>query len=104
MKSRLSSLGVSRLARVLAKVIRARVMIAARPMRTQEEEGTPEGLPGAFQPDVMLPIQFYEALHVKHLLEREKLLMFAVLEDAVDSCMKYLDSPDHEGAEKVPGG
>jgi hypothetical protein len=100
MKSRFSSLGISRLTRILAKVIRARVMIAAKTLPGQDDERTAEGLPGAFQPDVMLPIQFYEAMHRKHLLEREKLLMFAVLEDAVESYMKYSDSPTKKGQKR----
>lgn len=50
-------------------------------------------MPAAFAPDSMLPAQYYDALRRKHLLEGEKLLMFAVLEDAVETYMKYLNVP-----------
>lgn len=97
-ESRLKALGVSRLARVLAKVVKAKALLAARAAFARKEEQTAEDrMPAVFQPEVMLPVQFYDALRRKHELEGEKLLMFAVLEDGVESYMKYLNSPTRKG-------
>jgi hypothetical protein len=92
-------LGIGRLARVLARFIRAKTVVAGKTTSlTRAEKSSPEEtLPGAFQAEVLLPIQYYETLRRRHLLEREKLLMFAVLEDAVEGYMKYLKSPTGKG-------
>ena len=42
-----------------------------------------------FQPDTILPFQYFERLGRHSLLEGEKKLMLAVLEDAVASFQKY---------------
>jgi hypothetical protein len=46
-------------------------------------------LAGLFEPDVLLPAQFFAAFRREGGLERERLLMLAVLEDAVDCYQKY---------------
>jgi hypothetical protein len=44
-----------------------------------------------------LPIQYFEAMRKKHLLEGEKRLILSVLEDAVECFMKCIDSPTSKG-------
>jgi len=44
-----------------------------------------------------LPIQYFEAMRRKHLLEGEKRLILSVLEDAVECFMKCIDSPSNKG-------
>ncbi len=95
---RLSALGVSRAARVLMKVVRAKTLVAAQAaFARREEEGVEDRMPAVFQPEVMLPVQFYDLLRRKHELDGEKLLMFAVLEDGVENYMKHLNSPTRRG-------
>jgi hypothetical protein len=53
--------------------------------KMQEKETLDERLPGLFEPDTLLPIQYFEAMRRKHLLEGEKRLVLSVLEDAVES-------------------
>lgn len=97
MQSRLSALGVSRAARVLMKVVRAKTLVAARAAFARREEGPEDRMPAVFQPEMMLPAQFYDLLRRKHELDGEKLLMFAVLEDGVENYMKHLDAPTRRG-------
>jgi hypothetical protein len=89
-----------RVARVATRLFGRRALLAAsallKPARG-EAEGPEDRMPAVFQPEVLLPIQYYEAMRRKHLLEGEKLLMFAVLEDAVDTFMKYVDSTKRRG-------
>jgi hypothetical protein len=59
----------------------------------QEKETLDEKLPGLFEPDTLLPIQYFEAMRRKHLLEGEKRLVLSVLEDAIECFMKFIDSP-----------
>jgi hypothetical protein len=62
-----------------------------------EKETLDERLPGLFEPDTLLPIQYFEAMRKKHLLEGEKRLILSVLEDAVECFMKCIDSPTNKG-------
>jgi len=63
-----------------------------------EDKGTlDERLPGLFEPDTLLPIQYFEAMRKKHLLEGEKRLVLSVLEDAVECFMKCIDSATNKG-------
>ena len=48
--------------------------------KMQEKETLDEKLPGLFEPDTLLPIQYFEAMRRKHLLEAEKRLVLSVLE------------------------
>jgi hypothetical protein len=63
----------------------------------QDKETLDERLPGLFEPDTLLPIQYFEAMRKKHLLEGEKRLILSVLEDAVECFMKCVDSPTSKG-------
>jgi hypothetical protein len=92
------NLGWARFARVLAKYIKAKILVVgAGTVFARSEHQMPEETSSLFQPDVLLPIQFYETLRRKHVLEREKLLMFAVLEDAVEGFMRNLNSSTRKG-------
>jgi hypothetical protein len=63
----------------------------------QEKETLDERLPALFEPDTLLPIQYFEAMRRKHLLEGEKRLILSVLEDAIECFMKCIDSPTNKG-------
>jgi hypothetical protein len=63
----------------------------------QEKETLDEKLPGLFEPDTLLPIQYFEAMRRKHLLEGEKRLILSVLEDAIECFMKCIDSSTSKG-------
>lgn len=68
-----------------------------RGVKMQEKETLDEKLPGLFEPDTLLPIQYFEAMRRKHLLEGEKRLVLSVLEDAIECFMKCIDSPTNKG-------
>jgi hypothetical protein len=61
-------------------------------VKMQEKETLDEKLPGLFEPDTLLPIQYFEAMRKKHLLEGEKRLILSVLEDAIECFMKCIDA------------
>ena len=63
----------------------------------QEKETLDEKLPGLFEPDTLLPIQYFEAMRKKHLLEGEKRLILSVLEDAIECFMKCIDASTSKG-------
>ena len=65
--------------------------------KMQEKETLDERLPGLFEPDTLLPIQYFEAMRRKHLLEGEKRLILSVLEDAVECFMKCIDAGTNKG-------
>jgi hypothetical protein len=65
--------------------------------KMQEKETLDERLPGLFEPDTLLPIQYFEAMRKKHLLEGEKRLILSVLEDAVECFMKCIDASTSKG-------
>jgi hypothetical protein len=62
-----------------------------------EKETLDERLPALFEPDTLLPIQYFEAMRKKHLLEGEKRLILSVLEDAVDCFMKCIEATTNKG-------
>ena len=64
---------------------------ASRTENSSDEQGA------IFQPDTVLPSQFYAALREKGFVEGEKRLMAAVLADAVETYMKQHGSADHRG-------
>ncbi len=66
-------------------------------VKMQEKETLDERLPGLFEPDTLLPVQYFEAMRRKHLLEGEKRLVLSVLEDAVECFMKCIDSSTNKG-------
>ena len=59
--------------------------------------GGQDRLTTLFEPDVLLPAQFFAAFRRAAGLERERLLMLAVLEDAVDCYQKHAHSTDPRG-------
>jgi hypothetical protein len=52
---------------------------------------------GLFEPDALLPAQFYAAFRGGSGVRGEKRLMLAVLEDALDCYQKYATSRDGQG-------
>ena len=42
-----------------------------------------------FEPDAVMPVQYFETLRRKIPIEPEKLLMWAILEDAIESYRRY---------------
>jgi hypothetical protein len=54
---------------------------------------------GLFEPDVLLPAQYFAAFRRSGGLERERLLMLAVLEDAIDCYQKYAHARDPPGSQ-----
>jgi len=65
--------------------------------KMQEKETLDERLPALFEPDTLLPIQYFEAMRKKHLLEGEKRLILSVLEDAIECFMKCIDASTSKG-------
>jgi hypothetical protein len=63
----------------------------------QEKETLDERLPALFEPDTLLPIQYFEAMRRKHLLEGEKRLILSVLEDAIECFMKCIEASTSKG-------
>lgn len=59
--------------------------------------GGHDRLTGLFEPDVLLPAQYFAAFRRAGGLERERLLMLAVLEDAIDCYQKYAFVRDPRG-------
>ena len=52
---------------------------------------------GLFEPDALLPAQFYAAFRGGSAIKGEKRLMLAVLEDALDCYQKYAFARDGQG-------
>jgi len=95
------NLGLRRLARVLGRFATVNALLAARAAFDRSEASTrDESMPAVFQPEGLLPVQYYETLRRKHELRTEKLLMFAVLEDAVQDYMKYVSSSAKRGQQR----
>ena len=61
--------------------------------------GGHDRLAGLFEPDVLLPAQYFAAFRRSGGLERERLLMLAVLEDAIDCFQKYAHARDPRGGQ-----
>lgn len=56
-----------------------------------------EKVASLFQPDTLLPAQYFETFSGRAGLEPEKRLMLAVLDDAIASFQKYLFAQDDRG-------
>ena len=54
---------------------------------------------GLFEPDALLPAQFYAAFRGGSAVRGEKRLMLAVLQDALDCYQKYAHARDPRGAQ-----
>ena len=52
---------------------------------------------GLFEPDVLLPGQFFSFFRKEAGFDRERRLMLAVLEDAIDCYQKYANTSDLRG-------
>ncbi len=68
-------------------------------MANPNEFNVEERVASLFQPDTLLPSQFLETYRRKAHMEPEKVLMLAVLEDAVACFQKYVLARDEHGRE-----
>jgi hypothetical protein len=73
----------------------------ASPLFATEQTGvaTRDKSASIFQPDALLPAQFFDARRRKKLIEPEKRLMLAILEDAVQCFQDNCATPDKKGKE-----
>jgi hypothetical protein len=58
-------------------------------MQQRAKKGEGGSSMGLFEPDILLPNQYFAAFRRGRVVEGERRLMLAVLEDAVDSYRKY---------------
>jgi hypothetical protein len=56
-----------------------------------------QGGTSVFQPDLLLPSQFFTALRGRSQGDGQRRLMIAVLEDAIECFQKYVDAEDSRG-------
>jgi hypothetical protein len=66
-------------------------------MMYQTTSGHDETTTPGFQPDVLLPIQYFESVHRKSRLDPEQRLMLAILEDGVACFQKYAFAQNRRG-------
>lgn len=66
--------------------------------------GAEEKMGSLFQPDILVPTQYFETIRRKANSEPEKKLMLAILEDAIDCFQKYIFARDGRGKRHIPGG
>ena len=59
--------------------------------------GVEEKMGSLFQPDTLLPAQYFDTFRRKANSEPEKKLMLAILEDAIDCFQKYIFARDGRG-------
>jgi len=59
--------------------------------------GAEEKMGSLFQPDTLLPAQYFDTVRRKANSEPEKKLMLAILEDAVNCFQKYIFAHDGKG-------
>jgi len=59
--------------------------------------GTEDKIGSLFQPDILVPTQYFATLRREANLEPEKKLMLMILEDAVDCFQKYIFVHDARG-------
>ena len=65
----------------------------------EREHAGDERMAGLFQPDTLLPSQYFDRVRRRHLFDGERRLMIAVLEDAVDVYRKQAGAKDQRGQE-----
>jgi hypothetical protein len=58
----------------------------------EQHQAMDERYPGLFQPDTLLPSQYFDRFRRRSQLDGERRLMLAVLEDAVDMYRKHCGS------------
>jgi hypothetical protein len=63
----------------------------------EREFGVEERLAGLFQPDTLLPSQFFDRIRRRRQFDGERRLMIAVLEDAVEIYRKQAGAMDPRG-------
>lgn len=68
-------------------------------MKERENTGPEERLAELFQPDTLMPSQFFDRLRRRTEYEGERRLLIAVLEDAVDVYRKQAGARDVRGQE-----
>lgn len=66
-----------------------------RPDAAAHEDRHDERVPGLFQPDTILPTQYFDRLRRRTEYDGERRLMIAVLEDAVDVYRKLAGARDN---------
>ncbi|HEY3306592.1 MAG TPA: hypothetical protein VGL70_23980 [Candidatus Binatia bacterium] len=64
---------------------------------SEVSRSTPEDMASLFQPDSLLPVQYFDNFHRKVQTEPEKRLMLAVLEDALACFQKHFSSRGGRG-------
>ena len=62
-----------------------------------KDQRVADGGAGVFQPDFLLPLQFFTGTRGKGCAEGERRLMLAILEDAVECFQKYLGTKEARG-------
>ena len=60
-----------------------------------KDQPAAEGGTGVFQPDLLLPLQFFTALRGRSQGDGQRRLMIAVLEDAIECFQKYTGAKDN---------
>jgi len=60
----------------------------------ERHQGIEDRFAGLFQPDTLLPSQYFDRFRRRHQLDGERRLMLAVLEDAVDMYRKHVAARD----------
>ena len=60
-----------------------------------KDQPAAEGAISVFQPDLLLPLQFFTALRGRSQGDGQRRLMIAVLEDAIECFQKYADAKDN---------
>src|SRR5579863_8078365 len=66
----------------------------------QECSGPDPWLSARFEPDFLVPVQFFDLTRRRSMLDGETRLLFAVLEDAVRCYVKTVDSPRRSDREQ----
>ncbi len=96
----IAGIPVARFLRALADLVKTKAVGARAVFGGAGDERGEEPMPAAFQPDVMLPVQYFEALRRRPFLEGEKLLFFTILKQAIDDYMGYVNAVRRRGQRK----
>ena len=63
----------------------------------EKEHGLEDRMAGLFQPDTLLPTQYFDRIRRRALFDGERRLMIAILEDAIDVYRKQADARETRG-------
>ena len=66
--------------------------VLKRGLQVEIADRLQESFASQFEPDTLLPVQYYELMRRRNILEGERKLMFAVLEDAIDCYLKNMNA------------